>query len=397
MKYNFDLLIDRMNTNCSKWDGADVFLGPAAKGALPMWVADMDFAAPQPVIEALKARVEHGVFGYPTVLSDSYYESVINWMDKHYNWSVKLEWLVYTPGVVAALNYLVQVFTQEGDAVAIQTPVYYPFTSSIANNKRQVVVNPLKLEEGRYTMDYDDLEKKLAENNVKMMFLCNPQNPVGRVWTKEELVKVGEICLKYNVLVISDEIHGDLTFKGFTTTTFASISEEFAQNSIICTAPSKTFNLAGLQTSNLFIPNTKLRQKFSDYMKKLHLLKPNIFGLLATEVAYKCGEEWLEQVKDYLQGNLEYLLEFFADRIDRIKVIQPEGTYLIWLDCRKLDMDVQSLRRFMLEEARVAMDDGFVFGQGGDGFMRINIACPRATLQEGLRRIEQAVKNYWNK
>ena len=391
MKYNFDQPIERMNTNCSKWDGADAFFGPEAKEALPMWVADMDFAAPQKVIDALKARVEHGVFGYPTMPPASYYAAVIGWMDKHYNWPVKREWLVYTPGVVAALNYLVQVFTQEGEAVAIQTPVYYPFTSSIVNNNRQVVINPLKLSDSRYIMDYDDLDKKLADKNVKMLFLCNPHNPVGRVWTRDELTKLGEICLKHNVLVVSDEIHGDLTFKGYQTTAYAGISEELAQNAIVCTAPSKTFNLAGLQTSNMIIPNAELRQRICDYLQKIHVVKPNVFGLLATEVAYSCGEEWLDKVKDYLQGNLEYLTWFITDRIPGINVIQPEGTFLVWLDCRELAMDIQALKRFMLLEARVAMDDGYIFGQGGDGFTRINIACSRATLREGLTRIENAV------
>ncbi|MGL5512797.1 MAG: MalY/PatB family protein, partial [Sporomusa sp.] len=236
--------------------------------------------------------------------------------------------------------------------------------------------------------------KKITDNNVKMLILCNPHNPVGRVWTRDELIKLGQICLKHNVLVIADEIHQDLTFRGFKTTVFANISEEFAQNSITCTAPSKTFNLAGLQTSNLIIPNAGMRQIFNDYMKKLHVIKPNVFGLLATEVAYNCGEEWLEQLKDYLQGNLDYLTQFIAENVDTIKVIRPEGTYLIWLDCRELGMDIQQLKQFMLERARVAMDDGYLFGSGGEGFTRMNIACTRATLQKALANIAQAVKEF---
>lgn len=393
MKYNFDQPIDRLNTASSKWDGADLFLGERAKGTLPMWVADMDFAVPQPVIEALKKRVEHGIFGYP-MLTDSYYDAVICWMNRRYNWSVKREWIHHSPGVVAALNYLVQAFTKEGDSITIQSPVYYPFTNCIVNNGRHVVLNCLKFENGRYTMDYEDLDKKLANNNVKMLILCNPHNPVGRVWTKTELIKLGEICLKHKVLVISDEIHADLTFKGFATTAFAGISEEFAQNTIVCTAASKTFNLAGLQTSNIIIPNEQLGQIFSNHMKKLHLLKPNIFGQVATETAYNCGEEWLEQLKNYLQQNLDYLTQFIASNIDTIKVVKPEGTYLIWLDCRGLDMEVEDLKQFMLEQAKVAFDDGYVFGPGGGGFTRMNIACPRATLHEALTRIQQAVDNY---
>ena len=358
-----------------------------------MWVADMDFAVPQPVIDALKKRVEHGIFGYP-MLTDSYYDAVIGWMSRRYNWPVKREWIYHSPGIVPGLNYLVQAFTKEGDSIAIQSPVYYPFTLCIVNNGRQVVLNCLKYEDGRYTMDYEDLDKKFASNNVRMLILCNPHNPVGRVWTKDELIKLGEICLKYKVLVISDEIHADLTFKGFATTAFAGISEAFAQNTIVCTAASKTFNMAGLQISNIIIPNQELGQIFSNHMKKLHLMKPNIFGQIATEAAYNCGEEWLEQLKDYLQKNLDYLTQFIAGNIDKIKVIKPEATYLIWLDCNGLGMEVEALKQFMLEKAKVACDDGYIFGPGGEGFTRMNIACPRATLQEALTRIEQAVNNY---
>ncbi len=393
INYNYDQPINRLNTASGKWDGADRFLGVEAKGALPMWVADMDFAVPQPVIDALKKRAEHGIFGYP-MLTDSYYDAVIGWMDRRYNWSVKREWIHYSPGVVAALNCLVQAFTKEGDSIAIQSPVYYPFTNCIINNSRQVVLNCLKFEDGRYTMDYEDLDKKLANNNVKMLILCNPHNPVGRVWTKDELIELGEICLKHKVLLISDEIHADLTFRGFATTAFAGISEEFAQNTIVCTAASKTFNLAGLQTSNIIIPNEEIGLIFSNYMKKLHLLTPNIFGQVATEAAYNYGEEWLEQFKDYLQQNLEYLIQFFASKIDTIKVIKPEGTYLIWLDCRGLGMKEQALKQFMLVQAKVALDDGYLFGPGGEGFTRINIACTRATLKEALNRIERAINNY---
>jgi len=240
-------------------------------------------------------------------------------------------------------------------------------------------------------MDYEDLEKKIVDNNVKMLILCNPHNPVGRVWTKEELIKLGEICNKHKVLVVSDEIHADLTFKGFEATAYAGISEEFAQNTIVCTAASKTFNVAGLQTSNIIIPNKEIGQIFSDYMKKLHLIRPNIFGQVATEAAYTYGEEWLEQLKEYLEENLNYLMQFIKDNIPAIKVIKPEGTYLIWMDCRELGMDTQELRKCMLENAKVAMDDGYLFGPGGDGFTRINIACPRATLVEALNRISHAI------
>ncbi|MEN6411343.1 MAG: MalY/PatB family protein [Veillonellales bacterium] len=392
IKYNFDQLINRRSTASSKWDGAHLLLGEKAKDAIPMWVADMDFQVPRKVIEALKNRVEHGIFGYP-ILTTSYYDAVIGWMDRRYKWPIKQEWIHFSPGVVSALNFLVQAFTKENDCIAIQSPVYYPFTNCIVNNNRQVVLNCLKFENDRYTMDYKDLDEKLAASNVKMLILCNPHNPVGRVWTKDELITLGKICIKHDVLIISDEIHADLTYKGFTTTAFATISEEFSQNAIVCTAPSKTFNLAGLQTSNIIIPNSALGEIFDNHMKKLNLLKPNVFGQVAAEAAYNYGEEWLEQVKEYLQGNLEYLLHFVNEKNGKIKVIQPEGTYLIWMDCRELHLNNQFLRDFMLEKARVAMDDGYLFGPGGEGFMRMNIACSRSTLKTALKQIEQAVNN----
>lgn len=390
MKYNFDKTVDRYNTASLKWDGAHSFLGDRAKGALPMWVADMDFQVAQEIIDALQKRVEHGIFGYP-LCSESYYTAVIGWMQRHFNWAVSKEWIYFCPGIVPALNYIVQAFTKEGDSIMIQSPVYYPFTNCIVNNGRSVVLNCLKLENGRYTMDYEDLEHKLADSKVKLLILCNPHNPVGRVWSKAELTKLGEICLKHKVLVVSDEIHADLTFKGFKTTAFAGISEEFANNTIVCTAASKTFNLAGLQVSNIIIPNKELGFTFAGHMKKLHLIRPNIFGMIATETAYNCGDEWLEQVKDYLQANLDYLTDYINSNIRKIKVVKPEGTYLIWLDCRELGMTIEELKSFMLKKAKVAMDDGYLFGPGGEGFTRINIACPRANLTEALNRISRAV------
>ena len=393
MKYDFDQPINRLHTASLKWDGAHVFLGEQAKGALPMWVADMDFSSPQEVIDELKKRVEHGVFGYP-ICTQSYYDAIIGWMKRQFDWTIKQESIHYAPGIIPALNYLVQVFTEEGDCVAIQSPVYYPFTNCIVNNNRQVVLNCLKFENGKYTMDYEDLEQKLAANRVKLLLLCSPHNPVGRVWSKEELIKLGEICLKYGVLVVSDEVHADLTLKGVSYTAFAGISEKFAQNTIVCTAASKTFNLAGLQTANIIIPNKELGIEYNNYMKKLHLLKPNIFGQMATEVAYNYGAEWLEQLKDYLQGNLEYLTSYINSNIKKIKVIQPEGTYLVWLDCRELNMAGEELKTFMLENAKIAFDDGYLFGPGGEYFTRINIGCNRETLKEALRRLERAVNNY---
>lgn len=392
MRYNFDQTNERRNTGSMKWDGVETFFGSPAKNSIPMWVADMDFKAPIEVIEALKQEAENGIFGYP-IVTDSYYEAVIGWMNRRYQWSIKREWIHFTPGIVGALNYIVQAFTNEGDSVAIQSPVYYPFTNCVVNNGRNIVRNGLKFDGERYVMDYEDFEEKIVTNNVKLFILCNPHNPVGRVWTKEELIKLANICIKHNVLIVSDEIHGDLTYNGHKTIAFASISDKIAQNTIVCTAASKTFNLAGLQTSNIIIANESLSHQYSEYMKKLHLLRPNIFGKAATEAAYNFGEEWLEQLKEYLQQNLTYLIEFIEQRVSDIKVIKPEGTYLVWLDCTNLGMNIDELKDFMLEKANVAMDDGYLFGPGGEGFTRINIACPRATLKDALERIEKAIND----
>ncbi|MED4584265.1 MalY/PatB family protein [Brevibacillus choshinensis] len=389
MHYDFDKVINRFHTASIKWDESENLFGE--KDLLPMWVADMDFPAPAPVIEALKERVEHGIFGY-TARPESYYEAVIGWMKRRHQWSVQKEWIIHCPGVVPALSYIVQCFTQPGDKVVIQPPVYHPFTNVVASNGRQVVHNPLKLENGRYTMDFDDLRKKL-DPDVKLLILCNPHNPGGTVWTKEELTELGNICIEHNVMIVSDEIHGDLVLKGHTHTPFAAISEEFAQNTIVCTAPSKTFNLAGLQASNIIIPNDKWREVFSATMNILSLKLTNTFGVVATESAYRFGDEWLDQLLDYLQQNLDFLTEYVEKNIKNIKVMKPEATYLVWLDCSELGMDTDSLQQFILKQAKVAVNQGYTFGSGGEGFIRMNIACPRSVLEEGLSRIEKAVNS----
>lgn len=389
MRYDFDKVINRFNTGSIKWDESENLFGE--KDLLPMWVADMDFMAPAPVIEAMKERVEHGIFGY-TSRPDSYYEAVIGWMQRRHQWSVQKEWICHCPGVVPALSYIVQAFTQPGEKVVIQPPVYYPFTNVVAGNGRQVVHNPLKYEDGRYTMDFEDLLRKL-DPDVKLLILCNPHNPGGRVWTREELTRLGDICTRHNVRIVSDEIHCDLVLKGHTHTPLAAISEEFAQNTIMCTAPSKTFNLAGLQTSNIIIPNEDMREVFQATMDTLALRLTNTLGVVATESAYRYGDEWLDQLLDYLQQNLEFLTDYIERSINGIKVIKPEATYLVWLDCRELGMDTESLQQFILKEAKVAVNQGFTFGPGGEGFIRMNIACPRSVLEEGLRRIEKAVNS----
>ena len=400
MKYNFDGEISRKGTNSIKWEfiqegqdllhweHTDKFFGE--NRILPMWVADMDFPCPRPVVEALLARAEHGIYGY-TAQTDSYYGSVVSWMKKRHGWEIAAEWICTTPGVVPALNMLVRTFVSPGDKVLIQPPVYYPFFSAIENNDGELVANPLVYENGRYCMDFADLEEKTKDPKVRMAILCSPHNPVGRVWTRDELVRFGEICIKNNVLIVSDEIHGDLIYKGCVFTPLASISRDFAQNAIICTAPSKTFNMAGLQTSNIVIPNDQLRSRFKKTLQSNGLFGIGTFGVVALEAAYNHGEEWLEQVLDYIEDNLRILEEYVSQHIPQITVVRPEGTYLVWLDCRRLGLGKWELKQLMLNEAGVYLDDGFIFGPEGEGFERINIACPRSILVEALERIKNAI------
>jgi cystathionine beta-lyase len=397
MKYDFDRVCDRRNTNCVKWDAVSSVFG--REDVLPMWVADMDFPVAQPIVEALNKRVEHDFYGY-TQPGSSVIEAVVDRMQRKFNWKIQPEWVVFTPGVVPALHTAVRAFTHPGDEVILQEPVYYPFFPAVTSSGCQIVNNELKLIDGRYEMDYEDLEGKFnlrtgmrsSPSRVKAIILCNPHNPVGRLWNREELTRMGEIVIRHGAIVISDEIHCEILFKGYEHTPFASISEEFEQNCVVCMAPSKTFNLAGLGASSIIIPNKKLRDDFVNAKAGI-LPGPNLFGLTALEAAYRLGDEWLEQLLDYLQSNLDYTIEYFERRIPKIKVIKPQGTYLIWLDCRELGMDAMALRSFMREKARVGFDDGFLFGAGGAGFQRMNIACPRAILKEALMRIEATVNS----
>jgi cystathionine beta-lyase len=397
MKYDFNRVIDRRNTDCAKWDSVREVFG--SSDILPMWVADMDFPIARPITEALRKRTEHEIYGY-TRPSPSLYEAVVNRMWQRYHWKIEPEWLVFTPGVVPALNVAVKAFTHPGDEVIIQSPVYYPFWSAVTNNGCQVANNELKLINGHYEIDFADLERKSgprgemmpSPSRIRLMILCSPHNPVGRVWTKEELTRVGEIVFKNDTIVVSDEVHCELLFKGNRHTPFASISDDFSQRSIVCMAASKTFNLAGLAASTIIIPNRKLRDAFVTARAGI-LPRPNALALVALEAAYCYGDEWLEQLLDYLPGNLEFLMNYCLERIPRIKVVKPEGTYLVWLDCRELGLEPLSLRAFMREKAKVGLEDGHMFGANGAGFQRMNIACPRAILEEALRRIEGAVKN----
>lgn len=389
MKYDFDKSIDRFGTSSVKWDYLDRVFGN--KEVLPLWVADMDFEIPQPVVDAVVKRAQHGIYGY-TEKPASFYASMTNWMDKRHGWSIKREWIAVCPGVVPALCFSILSFTEPGDKVLLQSPVYHPFFSSIEENGRVVVNNRLKQENGRYEMDFEDLEAKLG-SGVKIMLLCNPHNPVGRVWSREELQKVGELCARYDVMIISDEIHCDLVYSGFTHIPAASVSEELAQRTVTCIAPSKTFNIAGLSTSAVVIPNNAIRNKFKGTMKRLGIEMSNLFGITALEAAYAQGEEWLDQVLAYLEDNLDFLVDYISSSIPQIKVSKPQGTYLAWLDCRELGMSQKDLVDFFINKAGVGLNDGAAFGEDGEGFMRINIACPRSLLAEALKRMEQAVKS----
>lgn len=387
-RYDFDYITDRHNTSSIKWDFNQRTFG--REDILPMWVADMDFPAPEAVIEALVNRAKHGIYGYSDGM-DGYYEALINWMQERHGWEIQRDWISFSPGIVPALNELIRSLTKPGDKILVQFPVYPPFFQAIQNHERELVSSQLNLENGRYTMNFADLEEKFA-CGVKMMILCNPHNPVGRVWDRVELERLGQLCLAYSVLVISDEIHCDLIYEGYHHIPFASLSPELARQSIVCTAPSKTFNIAGLQTSNLIIPNTKYRHAFQASLDLTGIHHPNVFGLTAMEAAYRYGRNWLHQLMDYLLGNLKFLSSFLERELPQITAIQPEGTYLVWLDFRALGMNPKALHKFLVHKAGVGLSAGYLFGPGGEGFARLNIGCARSVLEEGLQRIKTAIK-----
>ena len=387
--YNFDEVIDRRNTDCLKYDFAVQRGRP--KDVLPFWVADMDFSIAQEIEDALVKRCQHGIFGYSEA-TDGYFAALQNWYLKHFNWQVQRPWLIKTPGVVFALAMAVKAFTEPGDGVLVQQPVYYPFTEVIRDNDREVVNAPLALVNGHYEIDFADLEQKLANPKVKLMFLCSPHNPVGRVWTKEELLKVGDLCLKYNVITVSDEIHSDFVWDDNVHTPFATLGEEYQQNCIVCTAPSKTFNLAGLQVSNIFIPNQKLRRAFRKQIDAAGYSQLNTLGLVACQAAYAYGEEWLTQVKAYIRSNITFVDDYLKQNLPQIKMLPIEGTYLVWLDCSALGMIADEREQWLWHEAKLWLDGGGIFGKEGEAFERINVACPRATLLQGLEQLKAAVE-----
>lgn len=389
-KWNFDGIIDRTETSSVKWNNEFMKKNFKYDDMLPLWVADMDFRAPDELLDALRERVDHGIFGY-SVTPDSYYDAIINWFKRRHDWSIEKDWIKFAPGVVPAINFIIQYFSQPGDNIIIQEPVYYPFASQIKSNGRNVVNNQLVIKDNHYEMDFEDLEKKCKEKRTKLLILCSPHNPVGRVWTKKELTKLGEICNENNVLVIPDEIHCDLIFPGHKHIPYATISKEFAQKSITCVAPSKTFNIAGLKSSNVIIPNEILCDEFVAKCSSLSIRGPAIIGAVATEAVYNKCEEWLEELLKYIWQNFEYLKSYFAEYNSDIEVFNLEGTYLPWIDFRKLGIDPKELDRCIKEDGKVCLDDGGMFGESGKGFQRFNIACPRSILEEALDRITKAL------
>lgn len=392
MKYNFDEIIDRSKTNSRKCNPElykDTYNGKT--DLLPLWVADMDFRVAPPILRSMSNIIEHGILGY-SVAEDDYYNSIIEWNKKRKDCNIEREWITFSNGVVPALNYIIQTFTKEGDSILIQTPVYNPFRVSTENNGRKIVENQLIDSNGYYTVDYEDFERKIVENNVKIFILCNPHNPVGRVWKKEELEKMGDICLKHNVLVVADEIHSDLIFKEYKHCSFLTLKDELKNNCIVCSAPSKTFNLAGLQTSFIFIANPDLRAKYQETMTKIRLEAPNIFGIAAVTAGYTKCEEWLDELIQYLDGNRNYIEEYLKENIPEIKYVKPEGTYLAWLDFSEFLKSGDSLENIFEERAKVAIDYGNWFGTAGEKYIRLNFASPRSILKEALDRIKKAVK-----
>ena len=389
MQYDFDTPIDRTHTWSIKHDFKKE--NGKADDILPLWVADMDFRSPDSVVEALKQAVDHGIFGYSRA-DESYFDAVAAWYQKRHHLTLQPEWMTCTPGIVFALSIAVRAFTQEGDAVLIQPPVYHPFSRAILRNKRTLVENPLVLKDGHYEMDLEELEQKVLDEHVKLMILCNPHNPVGRVWTREELTSLADICLRHHVYVISDEIHGDFVWQGHEQTPYASISEEACLHSMMCTAPSKTFNLAGMATSNLFIPDPEMRRKFRSELLDVGQENMNRLGLFACRAAYEGGGEWLDQLIGYLAGNLALVRDFCKNRVPQIQLIEPEGTYLAWLDCRELGMTDDELMAFFSDEAKVWLDPGTHSGEQGSGFMRFNLGSSRSVIAQALDQIEAAWK-----
>lgn len=385
MKYDFDKTIDRRATNSYKWDSAP-------EGVLPMWVADMDFRTAPAIIDALQKRVAHGIFGY-TRVPDAYYDAVTSWFSRRHGWDIDREWIIYTSGVVPAVSAVIKALTVPGDKVIVQTPVYNCFFSSIRNNGCEIVSNPLRRTTDTYEMDFDALERCAADPRAKVMLLCNPHNPAGRVWTPDELTRLGNICLRNGVTVVSDEIHCELVYQGFKYTPFASLSDAFLHRSVTCVSPSKAFNIAGLQIANIVAFDNDLRSRIDKAININEVCDVNPFGVAATIAAYNEGEEWLNQLVDYLHGNYEAMAEFCRRELPEFPITRLEGTYLVWMDCSSLGMPSDALEHALLDDARLWLNAGTMYGAEGEGYMRWNIACPRSVMLDGLNRFLNFVRS----
>lgn len=385
---DFDKIVDRRNTRCLKYDFAVERHMPA--DVLPLWVADMDFETSSYIEDALIERAKHAIYGYSEVKTP-YFEILKKWMQKHHDWDIQRKWLIKTPGVVFALAMAVKAYTEPGDAVLIQQPVYYPFSEVIKDNGRNVVSNTLYLgEDNRYHIDFEDFEQKIVAHKIKLFLLCNPHNPVGRVWSKEELTRLGDICVKHHVTVVSDEIHEDFVFKG-KHQVFANIKKEYEDITVTCTAPSKTFNIASLMISNILIPNPELKRKFKHQMDAAGISQLNVLGLVACEAAYEHGEEWYQAMKNYVKENIEFVKQYVEKQLPGVNMVEHEGTYLVWLDFRETGLSVEELDDKIINQAKLWLDSGKIFGSCGEGFQRINVACPRKVLEEAMERIKNVV------
>ena len=384
MRYNFDEIVPRTGTNSYKWDSA------VGTDVLPMWVADMDFRTAPVIIEALRQRVEHGIFGY-TQVPDAYYEAVTGWFERRHGWQIRKEWMIYTSGVVPAISAVIKVLTEPGDKVLVQTPVYNCFFSSIRNNGCEIIRNPLSYAHDTFTIDYEDLERKAADPRVKVMLLCNPHNPGGRVWTADELREIAAICYDSGTFVISDEIHADLTLPPYKHHPFATVSEKAAANSLVFMAPSKAFNMPGLGSSYAITVDKGIRERFQTFMEAGEFSEGHLLAYIGAAAAYMHGAEWLEQMLDYIKGNIDFTENYLEEYIPGISMIRPQASYLVFLDCRALGLTQEALTRLFAEKAHLALNDGTMFGVPGEGFMRLNIGCPRSVLEQALKQLRDAV------
>ena len=386
--FDFDNVIDRKNTNSVKYDTAQANGYP--EDVLPLWVADMDFQAPECVCQMLHNAVDHGIFGY-SILAEDYFPALRDWFAEHFGWKLEQQWLITTPGVVFALSAAIRAATEKEDAVLVQPPVYYPFYKVIEQNERRLIESPLVYQDGKYTIDFEDFESKIAEYNVKLFILCSPHNPVCRVWTAQELKRIGQICQKYNVTVLSDEIHCDFAFPEHPHTPFPVACPQWAEQTIVCTAPSKSFNLAGLQVSNIWIPGQALRERFQKQMEIVSYYGPNQLGMLACATAYRQAGPWLDQCKAYMRENLAYVRQYLQTYLPQLHLVEPDGTYFAWIDCSGLGLSKVQLDELIIRKAKLWLDSGSIFGDCADQFQRIVLACSRSTVAEAMARLNKAI------